>query len=395
MYYVHVACATSKREPFMSIFQTASLGKTYKNFKEDEHLNLLHCPFQDEGDNLLKRYMSNQHELIGDSKQDEGEMLTHASHQHPLVLFDKQTPAGVSLHDPMKRIQLLCDGCVKPIMTVPFYVCCQYCFVLHEWCAKLPAEVQEYVGHPQHTLFLLPKIPGKFFGVFKCAVCELPSNGFAYGCIMCDFYVDINCAFIPKEMTHDAHPNHLLSIVKPSVTQSAEYCKACKYWMRRRNLVFHCPSCNFYIHVECALLLPRVIKHKCDKHPLNLRYEPAENHTSKYFCEICEDEFTPWEWFYHCNICDQSMHAACVPLILQCEQNTYADNRKCVYEFLNVKFGGTLEIKDHPHRLAFVQGLESDGRCSKCCRRLQYKMIFKCLECEFALHFKCAYSSVN
>ncbi|KAF5776657.1 putative chromatin regulator PHD family [Helianthus annuus] len=400
LYYVHVDCATSKREPFMSIFQTASLGKTYKNFKEDEYPNLLHCPFQDEGDNLLKRYMSNQHKLIGDSKQHGGEMLTHASHQHALILFDKQTPAGASLHDPMKRIQLLCDGCVKPIMTVPFYVCCQYddeqyCFVLHEWCAKLPAEVQEYVGHLEHTLVLLPKIPSKFFGVFKCAVCELPSNGFSYGCTICNFYVDINCAFIPKEITHDAHPNHLLSIVKPSDTQSEEYCKACGYWVGQRNLVYHCSSCNFYIDVECALLLPRVIKHKLDKHPLNLRYEPAENHTSEYFCEICEYQFTPWEWFYHCTTCAQSVHAACVPLILQCEQNTYADNRKCVYEFLNVKFGGTLEIKDHSHSLAFVQGLESDGRCSKCRNRLQYKMIFKCLECEYALHFECASSSVN
>ncbi|KAJ0677227.1 putative chromatin regulator PHD family [Helianthus annuus] len=244
-------------------------------------------------------------------------------------------------------------------------------------------------------LFFLPKIPSKFFGVFECAVCELPSNGFAYGCIMCDFYVDINCAFIPKEITHDAHPNHLLSIVKSSAKQSKEICRACKYSMRRRNLVFHCPSCNFYIHVECVLLLPRVIKHKLDKHPLNLRYEPAENHISEYFCEICEDELIPWQWFYHCTICAQSMHAACVPLILQCEQNTYVANRKCVYEFLNVKFGGTLEIKDHSHHLAFVQGLESDGECSECGDRLQYKMIFKCLECEFALDFECAYSSVN
>ncbi|KAJ0677224.1 putative chromatin regulator PHD family [Helianthus annuus] len=208
------------------------------------------------------------------------------------------------------------------------------------------------------------------------------------------FCVDINCAFIPKEMTHDAHPNHLLPIVKPLANDD---CKACRYpvrW-RNRNLVFHCPSCNFYIHVECALLLPRVIKHKFDKHPLRLRYKPAENHISKYFCEICEDEFDPWEWFYHCTTCAQSMHAACVPLILQSEQNTYANNKKCVYEFLNVKFGGTLEIKDHSHRLAFVQGLESDGECSECGDRLQYEMIFKCLECEFALDFECAFLSVS
>ncbi|MFS7979314.1 hypothetical protein Hanom_Chr10g00925871 [Helianthus anomalus] len=109
-----------------------------------EHPKLLqYCPFQDKGDNLLKRHMSNQHELIGNSKQRDGEMLTHASHQHPLNLFEKQTRVGVSLHDHLKRTQLLCDECVKPIMTVPFYTCCQYddeqyCFVLPQGCAKLP-----------------------------------------------------------------------------------------------------------------------------------------------------------------------------------------------------------------------------------------------------------------
>ncbi|KAI7750190.1 hypothetical protein M8C21_026287, partial [Ambrosia artemisiifolia] len=97
---------------------------------------------------------------------------------------------------------------------------------------------------------------------------RLPSNGFAYGCTICDFYVDINCAFIPKEITHARH--HLLSIVKPSEEQSVKSCKACKYGTYR-NLVFYCP-CDFYIHVECALLLSRVFMHKFDKHPLSLRY---------------------------------------------------------------------------------------------------------------------------
>ncbi|KAI3814792.1 hypothetical protein L1987_14436 [Smallanthus sonchifolius] len=400
-YYVHVDCATSKREPFMSIFLHESLGKTFKNYKEDEHPNLLHCPFPDEDDNLLKHHMSNQMEFI--SKQHDGEMLNHPSHQHPLIFFNEQTSVDkkmVSLHDPMKRIQLLCDGCVKPITTVPFYMCCQYvdeqcCFVLHEWCAKLPSQVQDYAGHPEHPLSLLPKIPGKFFGVFKCSICELQSNGFVYGCITCEFYVDINCAFIPKEITHDAHPDHLLLRVKPSTNLSKRYCKACQYSVRYSELVFHCPSCDFYIHVQCALLLPKLIKHKCDKHPLSLRYEPVENHISQYFCEICEDEFDPWEWFYHCTTCAQSMHAACGPLILQCEQATYAYDQQSVYRFLNVKFGGTLEIKGHSHRLAFVQGLERDGKCSECDTKLQYEMIFKCLECEFALDYKCASSFVS
>ncbi|KAK9060599.1 hypothetical protein SSX86_021305 [Deinandra increscens subsp. villosa] len=385
-YYVHVGCATSK---------TPGSGKTFKNFKEDEHSNLLHCPFDDEGDNLLKRHMCNQKEFVG--KQHDGEMLNHSSHQHPLILFDKQTSVdkkSISLHDPMKRTQLLCDGCVKPIMTVPFYKCSRYvdeqcCFVLHEWCTKLPTEVKDYVGHREHSLFLLPKVPSKFFGVFECDICRLQSNGFAYGCAKCEYYVDINCAFIPEEITHDAHPNHLLYKVNYlSHDLSNRFCKACRWSIRGWG--FHCPTCDFYFHVGCVLLLPRVIKHKCDKHPLSLRYEPAENHITEYFCEICEDEFNPWVWFYHCTTCAQSMHTDCAPLILQCEQATHVTYHETVYRFLNVKFGGTIKIKGHPHRLTFVQGLESDGRCIRCRWLLQYKMIFKCLECDFALDYECA-----
>ncbi|MFS7928656.1 putative chromatin regulator PHD family [Helianthus anomalus] len=400
LYYVHVDCATSKTP--------ASLGKTYKNYKEEEHLNLLNFPFQDEGDNLLKHHMSNQKALIG--KCHDGEMFNHFSHKHQLILLDKQTSVGkkpVSLHDPMKRVQLLCDGCVKPIVTVPFYTCCQYadeqcCFVLHEWCAKLPSQIQDYFGHPEHPLVLMPNIPSKFFGVFKCEVCKLASNGFAYGCTICEYYVDINCAFIPEEITHDAHPGHLLLKVKPS--EIWKDCKACDnpMYMEWR---FHCPSCDIYIHVKCALLLPRVIKHKLDKHPLSLRYEPVENHIEEYFCEICEDEFNPWQWFYHCTTCAQSMHTRCVPFILQYEQATSRFFGEGVYKFLNIKFGGTLEIKDHPHRLSFVQGVESHGKCSNCRlsrflrpyrQQLTYnQMIFKCMECEFALHYDCASSFVS
>ncbi|KAI7756568.1 hypothetical protein M8C21_009878 [Ambrosia artemisiifolia] len=394
-YYVHVDCATSKREPFMSIFLRASAGNINKNYREDEHPNLLHCPFQDEGDNLLKHHMSNQKGTI--CTQHDGEMLNLSCHQHPLILFEKQTSVDkkmVSLHDPMKRVQLLCDGCVKPIVTIPFYMCCKYVdkqcsFVLHEWCANLPSQIQDYFDHPEHPLLLFPKIPTKFFGVFDCKVCELSSNGFAYGCTKCEYYVDINCAFIPNEITHEAHPGHLLLKVKPS---TYPLCKACHWYVTEWG--FHCPTCDFFIHAKCALLLPREVKHKLDKHPLSLRYEPAENHIEEYFCELCEDEFNPWKWFYHCTTCAQSMHPACAPLILQsqCEQATYSE----VYYYLNMKFGGKIEIKDHPHPLTFVQGIQSDGHCSNCHekyeydKRLQHKMIFKCLECEFAIHHKCA-----
>ncbi|KAI7726267.1 hypothetical protein M8C21_008611 [Ambrosia artemisiifolia] len=392
-YYIHVKCATSRSEAFMSVLMHAGLGKTNKNFKDEDHPNLIKCPFPDESCNLLKNLFINRGELNLKTQID-GAIFNH---QDPLVLFDTKASllnVSVSLHDPMRKVELLCDGCVRPIMDLPFYKCYQdHCgFVLHEWCTKLPSEIQNHHDHPEHPLVLLPKVPTKSFGMFLCKLCWLYSNGFAYGCVKCGYYIDINCAFIPDVITHDAHPDHLLRRFKGSIDISERYCKACNFEVEEDHLGFHCPTCDFYMHTECALLLPSTMRHKYDKHPLILRYDPAENHDGEYFCEICEDELNPRYWFYHCSTCDSSMHTSCAPLILQCEQSTYSedlDDPRPFFKFINVKFGGTHYVRDHPHPVTYVQGLEADGRCIVCNKPLQFNAIFKCSECHFVCHFRC------
>ncbi|KAI3760661.1 hypothetical protein L1987_51059 [Smallanthus sonchifolius] len=285
-YYVHVDCATSTRDAFVSsILMPAGLGKTYKNFKDDDHPNLTRYPFPDESVNLVLMHLFiNKGDLLIKGKID-GQLF---SHPHPLILLEN---GSLSLHDPMKKVELLCGGCVRPITSLPFYKCSEHdCgFVLYEWCTRLPSEIQNHYDHPEHPLVLLPKIPGNLLNVFKRQVCNLRSNGFAYGCEECEYYVDIHCAFIPDVITHEAHPNHLLLRCNSSADQSKRFCKACNQYIQ---LGFHCPTCDFYLHIRCVLLLPRTIKHKYDKHPLSLRYYPVENHSSEYFCEICEDELT-------------------------------------------------------------------------------------------------------
>ncbi|XP_023731572.1 uncharacterized protein LOC111879366 [Lactuca sativa] len=411
-YYAHINCATSKTEPFMSIFLHPGGGKTYKNFKDDDYPNLLHCPFPDESYNLLRHYfIKNKKEFITMIKEEEhgGEMLNHFSHQHPLILLDthaRQTSVlgnkSIVLHDPMKKIQVLCDACLKPITEMPYYKCSEISscgFVLHEWCARLPSKIQDHPGHPEHVLVLVSKNPQRLMGLFFCYNCCLYGNSFAYGCAECEYYVDINCAFLPKEITHEAHPGHLLSRINASSADlSKKLCNSCRCYLEDCNIAFHCPSCDFYLDTECALLLPGMMRHKFDKHPFSLRYNPVENHSSDYFCEICEENFNPELWFYHCSsTCAQSMHPACAPLILECEQHVYAKYGRGVFEFVNVKFGGTVEIKGlHPHRLSFLQGIQSHGLCKVCTEELQYDMIFKCLECdEYALHCFCVYYSDN
>ncbi|XP_076911708.1 uncharacterized protein LOC143569762 [Bidens hawaiensis] len=162
-YYVHVECASSMSEAFMSIFMRQGLGKTSKNFKDADHPNLLRCPFPNESFNLLKHLFINKGGLTILRKID-GEKF---SHPHPLILFETSHNGSVSRHDPMKRVELLCDGCVRPITYLPFYKCSQDdCgFVLHEWCTRLPSDIQDHHGHPNHTLVLQPQYRHSF-GVF-------------------------------------------------------------------------------------------------------------------------------------------------------------------------------------------------------------------------------------
>ncbi|KAJ0680090.1 putative chromatin regulator PHD family [Helianthus annuus] len=200
-----------------------------------------------------------------------------------------------------------------------------------------------------------------------------------------DCIIDVHCAFLPKEITHTIHPNHLLYRVYPGDWDKR--CRMCEDYYPR--ISFDCHTCNdFSLHARCALFIPETTRNKCDKHPMKLSYFPAENHKSDYFCEVCERELNPEMPFYHCHDCMQSMHTACAPSILLYE--TYDRYRKGVYEFVNVKFGGTYEnTKVHPHPLSFVQGVESDGQCHKDGWRLQFEMIFKCSTCEFALEYDC------
>ncbi|PWA76648.1 DC1, C1-like, Zinc finger, RING/FYVE/PHD-type [Artemisia annua] len=390
-YYAHLDCATARHEPFMSILMSPGMGRLLKNFKDDDYPDLVHLPFPDQTMNLIKHLFSKEIECSTSETKEAKQ--ARISHQHPLVLVDttKPTSSTLSCHDPMKKVELICNGCVRTIMDSPFYTCAdedERCsFVLHEWCTRLPAELENHPGHLQHTLVFMPKVPYKPFGVFECDVCKFNCNGFVYCCIECEYNVDVCCAFIPDKITHKAHPNHLLSRVTKRLLGD-DRCRLCFWTFYSDSFTFSCQDCGFHIHPGCALLLSETIRHKYDKHPLHLSYLPIENHKGDYFCDICEEQFWPERvgCFYHCEKCAQSMmHPACSmpivhhknPIPLWYLESGY---QAVVHLYVNIKFGGRLKSESHPHPLSLVQGLKSDGRCPKCGRELDFQMILKCLE---------------
>nr|GEX19226.1 zinc finger, PHD-type [Tanacetum cinerariifolium] len=307
-YFAHLDCATSRIEPFMSFFLSAGIGKTIKNFKDADHPDLLKLPFPDQTYSILQHWLS---KVSGSraGETSERSLMNHISHQHVLSL-----------------------------------------------CTRLPAELPNYPGHPQHKLFFVSEFPRNVFGIFYCGHCESYCNGFAYGCTECDYYIDVNCGFIPEEITHEAHPDHILSrcdresVRKPCVTD-------CRYYGSKFS--FSCGSCDFYLHSGCALSLPGIINHKVDKHPMKLTYGPVENHKSEYFCEVCEEELNPNLWFYHCHECAYSIHTRCAPVIVNFE--AAIDDDRSLYEYLNIKFGGSYNIKGHEHSVSLALGSHADA----------------------------------
>ncbi|KAI7729573.1 hypothetical protein M8C21_032639, partial [Ambrosia artemisiifolia] len=148
----------------MSILASRGTSKTIKSYEDSQHPDLLHLPFLDPS------YRCTDTTSIPTSSRIK----------------------PISYHDPMKRIELLCDGCMRPIMSGPIYMCANeeedHCnFVLHEWCSQLPTELHNHFGHTQHTLILHSKIP----------VCEMeinPEGQAFYHCRECMQSMHTACA---------------------------------------------------------------------------------------------------------------------------------------------------------------------------------------------------------
>ncbi|CAK9184003.1 unnamed protein product [Ilex paraguariensis] len=324
-YIVHLKCATSELKPSRG----GGSKDTAKKKKGKEHLpdpSLIRLPMADDSVDIITYFV--KHVSHEETKRET--MINHWSHDHQLILVEKENK------NEMKGDKILCDCCVQ-LISLPFYICSKCNYFLHVSCANLQRTLH-LPWHPEHQVqcSLYPK----FYSLFNCKGCTSYSNGFFYKCEICKFYLDVKCAFVPNIIAHKAHEPQLVEI-----DGTRAKCHACN--STSRGMRFRCDACKFYLHYKCALL-PSTVKHRWDNHPLNLICFPIINHPDEFYCEYCEEEINPENWIYHCRICDQSFHPGCI-----------------LDRYSNVKFGGTVEVDDHPHPLTFVQKAK---RNSKCCR---------------------------
>ncbi|KAL0712629.1 hypothetical protein Bca4012_019607 [Brassica carinata] len=69
-------------------------------------------------------------------------------------------------------------------------------------------------------------------------------------------------------------------------------------------------DCEFVLGFRCATL-PQVVKHIAYDHPLSLCYGDKEV-SGKYWCDLCEKETNPKEWFFTCKDHLATLHTKCV-----------------------------------------------------------------------------------
>ncbi|OMO62268.1 Zinc finger, PHD-type [Corchorus capsularis] len=270
--------------------------------------------------------------------------IRHFSHvQHNLILSDE---IGDVKH---------CYGCTHSISTPFFYGCSDCDFFLHKSCVELPR--QKYKWLHKHLLTLYSDT------IFKCNWCYHECSGFSYYCGKCDVNLCLHCHRIPEDSVH--HPAHKHPLY--FYDKQEGNCNGCGNHM---DYVFKCKSCNFALDFQC-LNLPSWVEQKCDRHTLTLTYQDDDDPSSHY-CDICEEERDPNQWYYHCAICDKSVHPKCV---------------RGKYPFIDP--GGYYRDK-HPHLLKFVKKAYYYPKCFSCGKHC-LDLALECTEfgCNYIVHWEC------
>ncbi|KAL4375986.1 hypothetical protein GQ457_02G040370 [Hibiscus cannabinus] len=273
--------------------------------------------------------------------------MEHVSHEHDLILSDEI------------KDDTYCNGCILPIQS-SFYYCARCDFILDKACAELPKMRRSW--HYAKPFRIITD------GVFRCDHCHYECSGFSY---KSDDDIDrmcLRCAKIPHGFEYQADKPYFLFYDDKYEGK----CNACCEDSRQDKGMFQCKDNTFALHRRC-LMLPRTTRHKCDRHSLTLTYQDPDNYPLRHYCDICETERDPQQWFYHCETCDKAMHFECV-----------------IGEHKFIMAGSKYTDKNHPHPLTFVKKIYLYPRCVLCdkpCRDLA----LECRDngCKYIVHWSC------
>ncbi|PIM99555.1 hypothetical protein CDL12_27947 [Handroanthus impetiginosus] len=360
---------------------------------EQEDGSLIQLPVKNVSTDLIVPFLIRQKVLpnIDDALStiipttNQPQCFNYNHHPHPLTLVIFSNEVATAVVGEQKNVidaegeMMLCDACITPIhKSCPphMYYSCDKCkFFLHLSCYNLPSGLEHDHGEGLHKLSL--GVKGALSWSF-CDFCLFFTNGLFYRCEDCSFQIDVKCASMPAVIRHEAN-RQLKLIIGRYVKEVRDFdCSACGYtFSSYYRYAYASENCDFNLHPACAML-PRIVRHKLDKHPLPLAYPPYSHHSGDIYCEICEEEIHPKRWTYYCRECDQFFHNPCLT--------------QSAIEYTNIKFGHQLVLEkchrsDHP--LTFTLG-SLRHTCSLCPKIVYYDIAFECASCYFSCCDTCA-----
>ncbi|KAJ4839615.1 hypothetical protein Tsubulata_042521 [Turnera subulata] len=313
--------------------------------------------------------------------------LQHSSHAHPLILSDQKEGEDV----------LLCCGCNQTV-SGPNYSCTSCTYHLHQRCAELPQKIYS-LFHTNHPLFLSSSEMGTHGDGVTCRLCDKSCEGFVYSCSKCGFRVDISCAF-PSCLYGGNQKHQFFPLLSSSASRSEgfDYCNACGGMGSTFEFPYVCTFCQLMVHRDCLNLAPtlNILQHP---HPIFHTYAVAVDPENPYRnCDICGEKIKKYTGAYHCPepSCDFDVHVRCA---LQFVTHLSGLNLKPfpdVHEGkLEVeKLESKIKHFSHEHELSLVNkssdGDEDHWNCDFCKLPILSPPFYSCKECHFLLDKGCA-----
>lgn len=157
-----------------------------------------------------------------------------------------------------------------------------------------------------HTLVFLQTVPYPT-GFFICDLCREKGSGAVFHCSACHFDLHPSCIATGEQISHFSHFKHPLHIetLASNKTHTCDVCGDPAF-----PTVYHCDECDFDMHPHCSRA-PRLIQHSCHKHILQL-ISKVDAYSGSCWCDGCGKEAT--NHVYHCSTCDFDLHISCAML---------------------------------------------------------------------------------
>ncbi|KAK8293776.1 hypothetical protein V6Z12_D06G211700, partial [Gossypium hirsutum] len=316
------------------------------------------------------------------------QLSKHDIHQHPLTIIE--SPMAI---DVLKRLN--CCWCHEPLTDATFF--CFDCpsFIIHKKCLdELPTKI-DHLSHHIHPLFLNYSDRNHF-----CNLCQTEHSGAFYGCSICHFNINLECALLKSIVEDKSRHQHPLTLFWK---QDSFICDACG--TEGNYISYICSTYCTTVHKQC-ISLPRIIKFSRHAHCIFHKYFLQTQELTKQDCKICFKEVRLERGSYSCGKlgCNYVVHVNCVLQAgnlyeviedeKQCEELYEKSMQSSIIRVIEVNEAGEatkIQHFSHQHCLVLADKMEEeiDRKCDGCMLPIS-NIFYYCSECPFFLHKTCA-----